>query len=62
MRAGLLTALADLAALASVLVLVLAGFRVSRAYLSAVDHEAKLDSLVRVGTSSESFGLREAGW
>ncbi|KAJ5535374.1 hypothetical protein N7527_001628 [Penicillium freii] len=28
----------------------------SIAYLSAVDHEAKVDSSVRVGTSSESFG------
>lgn len=28
----------------------------SRAYLSAVDHDAKLDSPVRVGTSSKSFG------
>lgn len=28
----------------------------SRAHLSAVDHDAKLDSPVRVGTSSESFG------
>lgn len=32
------------------------GLRVSRAYLSAVDHEAKLDSPIRIGTSSESFG------
>ena len=30
--------------------------RVSRAYLSAVDQEAKLDSPIRVETSSESFG------
>ena len=46
-EARVLTTLADLA---------LAGFRVSRAYLSAVDHDAKLDSPVRVGTSSERFG------
>lgn len=38
------------------------GSRVSRAYLRAVDHEAKLDSPVRVGTSSKSFWLREAGY